>query len=160
MADSHTAGDELYRDYLDTRAKYHESVKELGSRFDKGMFTLSGGALGLSLSFIHNIVTPGHVVNPELLKCGWALLFLTILVVFVNMLLSQNAHEHFTDVVDDEFHKGDPRTYWKRVRKRQEKYLPSRLIGWLNYAMFGTFTIGVLMVLLFTITNLSSPKGS
>ena len=47
----------------------HKSIDS----FDKAVMTLSGGALGLSMTFLHNIIGPSQAVHVNLLLTAWGL---------------------------------------------------------------------------------------
>ena len=53
--------DRVYDGYQDQRNRLLDGEQELGRSFDKYLLTLGGGALGLSLTFPDDLVTPGEV---------------------------------------------------------------------------------------------------
>lgn len=149
-----------YRLYLEMRKQYDEASHKHGATFDEKVFFFCGSGLGISLVFIHNVVTPGHVIAPCVLGIGWSLLVLTIIGVLLNVLLCQQANQRFHDILDLEYHNGEPETYGARVRAEQDKHKPSNWIKALNWIMLVTFGLGVVLVLLFAIINLSNTKGA
>lgn len=150
--------DKVYTAYQDQRSRLLDSERDLGNNFDHYLLMLSGGALGLSLTFIGDVVTPGKVVWSWVILVGWALLVLTVLVMLACIRISLDGHEKFRDILDDECSKGG-KDFWKRVRERQRKLPQPRWVGVLNWIGLATFAVGVACLLVFTLVNLSAAKG-
>jgi hypothetical protein len=81
----------LERRYIlpaEDRKVYEEAYQKQSAAYDKAVLSLSGGALGLSITFIRQIVhgTPSGIL---LLELAWGGFALSILAIFVSMLTSQ-----------------------------------------------------------------------
>ena len=150
--------DKVYADYQGQRSRLLDSERDLGSSFDKYLLMLSGGALGLSLTFVGDVVTPGKVVWSWVILVGWGLLVFTVVAVLLCIRLSLDGHEKFRDILDEESGKGG-KDFWKRVRERQREFPQAHWVGALNWVGLATFAVGVACLLIFTLLNLSAAEG-
>lgn len=69
--------------------------------YDKAVMTLSGGALGLSLTFVKDIVKSPHSESLWLLEASWGCLTLSLAFILVSMLFSQWALRRAIGQVDE-----------------------------------------------------------
>ena len=145
----------VYDAYQDQRNRLLAAEQDLGKSFDQYLLTLSGGALGLSLTFLDDIVTPGNLQLGWLLAIAWVLLVVTVFGVGAMMRLSQVGHEKFRDILDEECAKGGDE-FWKRVRNEQAKRREPTYVGRLNWICLLTFSIGVGSLLVFALWNVST----
>jgi len=146
--------DKTYAEYREERGKLLDVEQEQGRTYDKYLLTLSGGALGLSLTFIREIVPVGRAQWVWLILLAWLGLLATVLMVLRMMRLSQDGHETFRNILDEEAEKGG-REYWKRVRERQDKCEHPRKIDRLNRASLWSFGAALVLLFAFTVINLS-----
>jgi hypothetical protein len=72
-----------YRDWLVA------ADQKASEAYDKTVMTLSGGALGLSITFLKDIVGTAKRVFVHRLEASWFFLSLSLLLVLVSMLASQ-----------------------------------------------------------------------
>lgn len=75
MHENHNGGEsdtEEYKAYLDERRELEEKRFKVGESLDKGLITLSAGALAISMTFIKDVVK--QPVWPYLLVGVWVLL--------------------------------------------------------------------------------------
>lgn len=151
--------DRVYDAYQAQRNKLLDSEQELGRSFDRYLITLSGGALGLSLTCVANLANPGPIRGVGWLVVSWTSLALTILLVGAMMRFSQVGHERFRDILDIECAKGGDE-FWKRVRDGQSKRWEPRIVGFLNWGSLGMFVLGIISLLVFTVVNLSASAVS
>lgn len=64
------------------------NARETASRdYDKALLTLAGGALGISIAFIHNVAP--HPKHTAWLGAAWGLFALSLVFVVVSLLTSQ-----------------------------------------------------------------------
>lgn len=77
--------------YLNTRNSYNEAELEVSGRYDKWILTLSGGALGLSITFIEKIATNPTADTLFWLKLSWICLVLSLLAALLSLVTSQSA---------------------------------------------------------------------
>lgn len=83
-------------EYKEKRRIYERTRDDLLARqmknsesYDRAILSLSSGALVLSLSFIKDVVQPGHGHAYALLIVSWALFGASILLTLVSYLISQ-----------------------------------------------------------------------
>ncbi len=150
--------DRVYDAYQAQRGKLLDSEQELGRSFDRYLITLSGGALGLSLTFVANLASPGPIAGVGWLVISWTSLTLTIVLVGAMMRFSQVGHEKFRNILDVECAKGGGE-FWKRVRVGQSECWEPRIVGALNWASLGMFVLGIGFLLIFTIVSLSAKSS-
>lgn len=143
--------------YKEAMKKYEEDVaavkelrKELQDTFQKSQDTfekqlsyIAAGALGLSVGFIKDIVTPikESLFKPMLIT-GWILLIATLLINLISHILAgRYAKKGVKETGDlDQY---EPRNI-KRRSARIEK---------MNWTTVGTLTVGILLIVLFIIIN-------
>jgi hypothetical protein len=81
----------------DARAKYREHLVDARQKaqgdFDKTMVLLAGGALALSLTFVHDIVGAHKPRAPWILMIGWVALVLSLLAILASFCASRFALE-------------------------------------------------------------------
>jgi len=85
--DSHQAHKD-HQAYLDERRALISAELEVSSRFDKGILTLSGGALLLSMTFVKDIASKPH--HTWWLLYSWLLLGGAICMMLASLLTSQS----------------------------------------------------------------------
>lgn len=147
--------DGAYAAYQDHRKTLIAGEQERGKSFDNYLLTLSGGALGLSLTFIGDMVTPGAIESAWLIIVSWLLLVGTVLAIMVTIYLSHEAHGKFCEILDEECAKGG-RDFWKRVRVRQKQIWQPKAVRALNKISLATFAVGIGCMLAFTFVNLQA----
>ena len=64
---------------------------------DQTILTLSGGALGISITFFDKFIGPSGVALPYLLALAWLVLIWSVLLVLLGMHVSQRAIERHLD---------------------------------------------------------------
>lgn len=148
------ASDKRYQAYLDHRQQLVSAERELGGSFDKYLLTLSGGALGLSLTFLGQIVGHDCVVGGCLFGAGWVALSLTVVAMLACIRISLDGCEKSRDVLDDEFARPDCSVF-ARVRDRQGNLYHARCVRILNWIGLSFFVIGAVCLLWFTLQSIS-----
>jgi hypothetical protein len=83
MSKQATAVNLSYRDRL--LNAHHAASQD----FDKALMTLAGGALGISLAFIHDVAPHPH--HRGWLEVSWGSLSFSLLLILVSFLTSQSA---------------------------------------------------------------------
>jgi uncharacterized membrane protein YjfL (UPF0719 family) len=107
--------------------------------FDKAVMTLAGGALGISVAFIHDVAPHPH--KRGLLAVAWGLLALSLLLILISFLTSQRTLLNEIDAVDN----------------RQSSPVPDRagsMTDYLNWSSAAAFILGVVFVVAFALYNL------
>jgi hypothetical protein len=120
------------------RARLVDHRLKASESFDRMVVTLAGGALGLTITFIHDIAP-----HPRLLwsiYTGWALLALSLLFILLSYLTSIAAHDDIIEQMDE---------YVPSVRR------PRQWTTWLNRSAAVLLVLGVIFVVTFACYNLA-----
>jgi hypothetical protein len=84
--------------------RYRESLivtlKFLNESYDKLLVTLSGGALGISIAFLKDIVKLENVNNPRLLFLAWLAFILSLAAVLGRLMFGIEAYRKAIKQVD------------------------------------------------------------
>lgn len=123
------------------RQTYFDALREEARKFDTHILTLAGGALGLSLTFIRNLIPSGQEPKAKvLIVSAWGCFALTLLVILISFMTSQAACER--QII--ELERGEPlrSNCWRIITKG------------LNILSILTFIIGVALFVIFAALNL------
>ena len=128
---------------------YREWLVQTGYRvsetYDKSVMTLSGGALAISLTFIHEIVTTPKLGTVKFLAVGWTLLTLSVVAILSSMLTSQWALNKAIEQVDK-----------KKIFDERPGKGSAWITAGLNIVALITFILGVAALAYFSIVNISN----
>lgn len=147
-------------EYKAQRQTYTIAYVEAEKAYDTWLLTLSGGALGLSMTFLKDIArsTPGTPVTAAWwLFVSWIAFGLSIILILVNQRISPGAHERFIEILDEQF---SPPRYqadgqaMQRVHAQQRNALQSKVILVFNWASVFFFCVGVVILGLFIRWNM------
>jgi len=94
MKETSRESNKEYRDLLIS------TLQESQRAYDKAVLTLSGGALGVSIAFLRDIVGPHSIVCSGLLFAAWLLWGVSVCFVLVSFLSSAFAQRHAITKVD------------------------------------------------------------
>jgi hypothetical protein len=86
----------------DYRSEFDQAVTTASLSFDKAVTTLAGGALGLSITFIHDIAP--EPVHEGRIALAWVAFALALMFSMASFLTSEYAHRHLIKELD----KGTP----------------------------------------------------
>jgi len=104
--------------------------------FDRAVMTLSGGALGISLAFIHDVAPHPH--HKWVLGVGWIMFAASLLLILLSFLTSERAIVGMVARLD-----------------RAEAEIPrGKWTDYLNWASASAFILGVVFLVLFAWLNL------
>jgi uncharacterized BrkB/YihY/UPF0761 family membrane protein len=122
------------------RAKHREwlvtAYESASQSFDKAVMTLAGGALGISLAFIHDVAPkPEH---KAILGVAWSLLALSLLLILASFLTSQHA------ILD----------MMRQIDEKAEKIAQGKATVRLNTLAAASFVLGVVFLVIFAVYNL------
>jgi len=136
----------LTRDaYLDERRLLIDEEREAARTFDKAMLTLSGGALGLSITFIRQLAPNPHTTG--LLIAAWAGLTVALLTTCIALHVSQLAFQRARDLLDDD---------QRGVKGALERSnVPAAWTRRLNWTATLVFVLGIALLAVFAFINLS-----
>ena len=132
--------DEQLKEYRAHLVMVEEKSQEA---FDKAVLSLTGGALGISMAFLSDIVGPGPAFGPNLLLVAWICWVLSITSIFWSFYTSRLAHRAALEKVD----KGET-DYSKLVG------IPNRFTGALNLIAGILFVFGLTFMGFFVKLNL------
>ncbi len=91
------------KEYLDYRKNLNDSLYQISDSFDKTIITLAGGALGLSITFIHEIAPHPDPTTLPTLTTAWAFLVAALLSILLSLLTSQRAKVKEIEEVDNAY---------------------------------------------------------
>jgi len=126
-----------YRDHLVL------SEKEAQRDFDKTVFTLSGGAIGVSFAFITDIVNPETLVSLPCLIISWSSWAASLLCVLLSYYSSHMALRKTINQVDQD-----------KIRKEHPGGTFDKITAFLNAAGGILFLIGLISMIIFVQKNL------
>jgi hypothetical protein len=135
-----TANEE-YRDYI--LEAFHDASQD----FDKAIMTLSGGALALSVTFIHDIVAsplPGTIIA---LWFGWCSLAASLITIMISYVSSMSGMTDILEDVNEAIKKNNP-----IVPSPKSKRANRITIGF-NNASWIFLVVGIISLAVFAILN-------
>jgi hypothetical protein len=134
-----------HRMYLDERKSLIEAEQRGAEQFDKGILTLSSGALAISLVFLEKFAVTRTPESLWWLCLSWPCLVASMLSTLSSFLTSQHAYRKQRAILDDllEDPNGEvPRNLWAGI---------TSLLNWLSIILF---IVGVAALTRFSIINL------
>jgi hypothetical protein len=107
--------------YLEDRASRLATYRDSEKTYDHWVLTLSGGLLGLSMTFLKDILGQNKLEHPRFVVASWAALGISIGCILINLRLSPVSERRHIAIMDDEFEyyyrDKDP---FRRITKRFE----------------------------------------
>ena len=141
---SNTQSNQPQDQYFELWKASVEAEERIAHDFDLWMITLSGGALGLSVTFIRYIAP--HPVMKWMLVCAWAGFGVSLLLMLISMLTSQSGFRRYRAQLE------------KRMQNPQDtkdvKNCWACVTNVLNWVSAIGFIFGVAMLAWFSIKNL------
>jgi len=131
--------------YLDHRKSLEQLANDQLKTFDRSILTLSGGALGLSLTFLDNLIGPGTPRHPYMLGTAWAAYVVAII---CNVL---SYHTSWFDMQRELKKWDDCYTTGTGYRCGGNRFRTLTLV--LNYASLGGFIVGTVLLIWFCCLN-------
>ncbi|MCD6184643.1 MAG: hypothetical protein J7K84_02450 [Deltaproteobacteria bacterium] len=133
--------------YLKIRQSYDEAELEVSGRYDKWILTLSGGALGLSITFIEKIAKNPTPDTLFWLKFSWGCLVISLLAALLSLVTSQSAiRENRKELDLAHSEKRDPSLSFPR-------WFTYTTNG-LNWGSLFLFILGVIFLCIFSFKNI------
>lgn len=129
--------DEIDKEYYN---QLFELYKESGAQFDKQVLYISSGALGITITFISDIVSLDCAVYKYLLTIAWSILSLIILMGLLSHYLSKKALNFRMENLYDSY---DEKS--KRNNSWVEKLNVFMLIG---------LPLGIILIVIFISLNI------
>lgn len=137
---------ETYATYRDERNRLTDAEKDYANQFDKYILTLSGGAIGLSIAFLRDLVGDHPIQGAGLLIGAWVFLALAAGMVVFGLFLNPISQARYRRILDEQAQDGGER-YWARVRAAQSKCRLPKIISALNFASVFAFLLGLALLL-------------
>lgn len=120
-----------------------EAYKESSIQFDKNILYISAGALGLSMTFIKDIVPLHESIYISLLLVAWSIFTLVIFMSLLSYYLSMKAlNREMQDLYVEEKH---------RKENKSNKWVKR-----LNITMLSGLPLGLIFLIIFIAINVSS----
>jgi hypothetical protein len=133
--------------YISTRQSYDEAELEVSGRYDKWILTLSGGALGLSITFIEKIAKNPTIDTLWWLKLSWGCLILSLLSALLSLVTSQSAIRENRKELD-----------LANIEQRAPRLKFPRWFTWitngLNWGALVLFILGTVFLCIFSFKNI------
>lgn len=142
--------EELHDEY---RKKVWEDSKSGSENFDKYLLAFSSGALGLSLTFIKDIVPLKDAIWIPSLIVSWGAFILCILVTLASFRISMRALEKMSPVLDDFYLNGKVDAFNKHLDDPWTK-----AVDWCAWAGIILFVLGLIFTMMFVSANVLEAK--
>ena len=136
------------------RKKVWEDSVSGSENFDKYLLTFSSGALGLSLTFIKDIVPLKDAVWKPWLILSWFAFILCILVTLGSFRISIRALEKMSPVLDDFYLNGNVEAF-----NRHMKDPWTRAVDWCAWSGIILFVLGLFFTMMFVSVNVVRASG-
>jgi len=149
-----------YQVYLDERKSLFNASLEQSRLFDKAILTLAAGALGLSLTFIHEIVPEGcEPKNIYSLIVSWIFLTLSILSTVVSFLTSYKTCIRQIEIMEIKYFPGEGNKKNEKLKdNKNNSNCYRRITKWLNIFSILCFIAGIFFLAKFSVQNLQNIK--
>ena len=141
-----------YEVYLEERKVLVQAQKEESRQFDKAILTLAAGALAISITFINQIAPHPKPWTICFLAWGWVAFVTSLISTLISFLTSQKACRKQIAMLEYDFF--DKKESESNKQKNNWVIWTSRL----NIASIVTFVIGVILLLIFSFSNIGSSK--
>ena len=91
-----------YQTYLDERKSLNEAEREQVNLLDKSTITIASGALGLSLTFMGDIVEQQSPNTVPLVWLAWCFLVVSLMTTLASFRISVHAYQRQRAILDSE----------------------------------------------------------
>src|SRR5258708_2704776 len=153
------SSDDRRQEYLEDRKQRIELHNQAAQSFDQTILTLAGGALGLSFTFIRQIIPHAESGTIPFLATSWILLVLALLAILISMLTSQVGMLQPIGMLD-EIHSPQPVKNPNWGEKIESKF--QSVIGWrpltqiLNIIALLSTILGIVFLIWFGLLNIAA----
>ena len=127
----------------DYRKQLVEFEQKIGEGFDKTLIALSGGALGLSIAFIKDIVGANEMKHEGHLIASWSFWALSLGSILFAFYFGQLAYRKAITQVDN-----------NTIDTEVTGGIFTPIVNWLNAIGAVSFLLGVISIIVFSIKNL------
>jgi hypothetical protein len=150
MPDPPSRAEQLHDEH---RRKVWEDLKSGSENFDKYLLTFSSGALGLSLTFIKDVVPLERAVWVPSLIASWVAFLLCILVTLISFRISIRALEKMVPYLNQFYLDGDVNAFNKHLES-----LWTRAVEWCANLGILFFVLGLIFTMMFVGANIRRVK--
>jgi len=135
--------------YMAARHEYDQAELEVSGRYDKWILTLSGGALGLSITFIEKIAKNPTSETLIWLLLSWSCFVFSLLIALLSLLTSQSAIRENRKELDESYKETRP------PRLKFPRWF-TRLTNALNWGSLTLFVLGTAFLCIFSFKNIDT----
>lgn len=151
-ADGETEGEQRHRLHEAARSELLERQRSNSESYDKAILTLSSGALGVSLTFIKDLLpASSEPVWTGLLYWSWTLLTAAIITTVASFLLSSAAINQAIKRSTEYYLEGNEGAFARTKL--------ARAVDASNYTSGTLFVVGIILTVLFVWINFSEVTG-
>lgn len=143
-----------YKVYLEERKSLVDAEREQSQLFDKAILTLAGGAFGLSLTFIKDMISNHKPIQIYWLILAWTCFCASMLSTLISFLTSQNACSTQRATLEAEYFEN----HTKQNGKCNVTNSAAMWTRYLNWFSILTFIAGTVCLSIFSIVNLLDYK--
>jgi len=146
--------DAEYKSYLiEEKKTLVSSLREQARSFDRYILTLAGGTFGLSLVIIKTLAPQPLAHTMHFLVGAWVAFGTSILLTLVSFLLSQKACLRNIETIDATLSGANPGEEYKSGN------IFTKLTEIFNWLSMSSFIVGVILLVIFGISNLQVVRG-
>jgi len=140
--------------FVQDRNITREELFKVSERFEKTIFLISGGALGISMTFIKEIVSAPLYV-PCLLYCAWVFLAASLVSCLWSLNYSLKANHKKVEILDETQRQQQNKSIGQLEQTNESSIPHGKVIDWLNWAAVICLTVGILSLIFFVVLNTS-----
>ena len=148
------SGPARYARYLKERDGLIANGFATSRDFDKWTLTVAGASLGVTFSFLKDVVPLATAQALWLASHGWLALGLAVAALLVALKCGHEAHESFRHYLDESAAKGCDEMLFRRAREMQIKCPYARATEKLRWSGLALTVVGILFLMLFVWVNL------
>jgi hypothetical protein len=156
--------DEEQKEYLEQRKTFIDLQHQVSQSLDKMVITLAGGALGLSFTFIRQVVPEAKAETIGLLATSWVLLVIALLSTFLSVFTSQVGMIKATEELDIIYGRKISQQRHQHILKSVCSFIGKSFnstFGWrpltqiLNFVAIVLTIVGLIFLIIFGVQNIA-----
>jgi len=152
-------GERAARMYEQERSRYIENEFQTSRDFDRWSLTVSGAALGLSVTFLKDVVSAGAVRHHWVLALAWVSLIASIGMILAALKCGLWAHRVFRLCLDDAAKEKFDGQMFVRANDKQSACRSARWATSLRWGGLATCLLGLALIILFAVLNFGGANG-
>lgn len=147
MGNGNNGAELEFKVYLEERRQLEDAVRESSNLFDKAILTLSGGAFGLSLTFIRQIAPTVKQETIYMLIIAWTCFCISMLSTLISFLTSKSACRKQIEILENQ--------YFGHEELPSKENKLSQFTTFLNITSITCFILGTIWLTVYCIKNLA-----